>query len=270
MGFRGFLNPRPRQLSPHLLQFFRLLLNRADGVEILIELLLVTVAELTSEVAGILQDEVRDITVGLDLLGPEQTPVGLSRVAQGGRHVPGPIPGNIIEVHGLLVVLVAVAAEFEGPERGVLPDRVSDDMVKTPVERVGRLSDLERTGTGEKAGGALRVHVSPRLEGPVHPGDQGDFLPHLLEGLHGGRQLKRTHSHRDLLYALRHLLAAPGKLRNSRCGLPGKEPAAHHPDRHIKPCNTLGGFRDGSFLSKALHPRQGQGGSTNTAQEGSS
>ena len=127
----------------------------------------------------------------------------------------GPIPRDVVEIHRLLVVLMTVAAELESPERGIPAGRVSNDMVKTPVERIGGLSDLERTGTGEKAGGTLRVHVRARLEGPVHPSDQRHLFPHLLEGLHGGRQLKRTHAHRDLPDALRHLLPAPCKLRNA-------------------------------------------------------
>ena len=92
MSLRRFLDSGLGQLPSHPLKFFRLLLDRTDGVKILVELLPVTVAKLTPQRTSVLQHQIGDIAVGLDLLGSKQASVGFSRITEGGRNVPRPIP----------------------------------------------------------------------------------------------------------------------------------------------------------------------------------
>ena len=148
MGFSRFLKFYALEFTLHSLQTINLLLNRTNRVKVLIEFLLVSVAQLPLERTCILQDQIGYIAVGLQFARAKQAPIGLARVPQGGRYMTGAIPRDVIKVNGLLVVLMAVTAKFQRAERRVLTQLVSENVVKRARLRIRLLGHGKGTGTG--------------------------------------------------------------------------------------------------------------------------
>ena len=67
------------------------------------------------------------------------------------------VPGNIIKLDRLLVVLVAVTAEFKRLERCLATNPVGNNMIQGPGLGIRSMFKAEGTGTRKKAGSTLGI-----------------------------------------------------------------------------------------------------------------
>ena len=249
------------------IELVHLLLDGSDGIEVLGKLAPVGVPQLAPQGAGILQDEIRDVAELPDLLRAEQPAVGLAGTADRGCDMARSVPGDVVEVDGLQIVPVAVAAQFQGAERRPVPDPVRDDVVERAVQRPGGSGDRERCGAAEKTRGALRMHVGADLECPVQTRDQGHLALQAIQRLEGGREIDRMGADGGL--RLDDRAQVPVERRKSGVALAGKETAANHPDRHIEESQAQGRapLGPGGRRRHALKPGQPEHGASRAAKK---
>ena len=98
----------------------------------------------------------------------------------------GTIPGDIIELNRFFIILVTIATELQGLERCLVANFIRNDMVQGSGLRVWSMLETKRTGTGEKAGGTLGMHIGTRLESTIQPGNQSNLVLQTLQRTHGG------------------------------------------------------------------------------------
>ena len=102
----------------------------------------------------------------------------------------GPVPGNIIELDRLLIILVAVTAEFERLKRCLGPNPIGNNMIQGPGLWIGSMFQTEGTGTGKKTRSTLSMHIRPRLKGTIQAGHQGNLILQDRQRFHRGGQLQ--------------------------------------------------------------------------------
>ena len=79
----------------------------------------------------------------------------------------GSVPGNIIELDRLLIILVAVTAEFERLKRCLGPNPIGNNMIQGPGLWIGSMFQTEGTGAGKKTRSTLSMYIRPRLKGTI-------------------------------------------------------------------------------------------------------
>ena len=180
----------------------------------------------------------------------------------------GSIPGNIIKLDRLLVVLVAVTAEFKSLERRLATNPVGNNMVQGPGLRIRRMFQTEGTGTGKKTGGTLGMYIRTRLESTIQPRNQSNLILELLQGLHGWSQLQVIQANSNVRSGTFGIKIIIGKLLLYRTlFLTRKESLPNHPDRHIIKSRPLGNLKMLTTHRQAFHPWQGKGGGSHSAKK---
>ena len=152
------------ELPLHSIEPGNLQLDRPDRFEVLSEFLLIGITQIILEGTGILKHQVGDVAVGATFVRLEQPAISKQGIPHRWSSVLGSVPGNVVELNGLLVVLMAVATELQCLEGCLRPNFVRYHMVKSPSLRIRGVLQAEGTGAGEETGGALGVHIGPGAE----------------------------------------------------------------------------------------------------------
>ena len=108
-----------------------------DGFEVFRKFPLVAHAQTRLQSTRTGECQVRDISVLGLRSGTKEPVVDFSRISHGGCNMPRSIPGHVIEVDGLNIVFVIVAAKFECRVRRRLSNMIGHNMIKGARQRIG-------------------------------------------------------------------------------------------------------------------------------------